>query len=114
MTIQPNNYARKHYPIEETMNYLQAIKLLAPYHDAKLIWVVPDTNPPTGQLTTGLQDNPIISVDSGVVCADELYDVLDQHAHNPTQPAPLPAPVLTHNPNYNPHYNPHNYPAYSF
>lgn len=63
------------------MNYKQAIKLLAPYHAAELIWVNPDSTPtaPTGQLTTGNPDHPLIPVDSGMVIADDLYTILDSH-----------------------------------
>jgi len=67
------------------MNYLTAIKLLAPYHAAQLIWVVPTdptaTSPgPTGQLTTGLDSAPLLAVNAGQVIADDLYDVLDDYA----------------------------------
>lgn len=70
------------------MNVNLAIQHLEPFHNAQLIWVVPGTNcvdpttnqfvPPTAQLTTGLEDEPLIPVDSGMVCADDLFDVVDK------------------------------------
>ena len=83
------------------MNYKQAIKLLAPYHAAQLIWVIPTDNDaahtaapaPTGQLTTGLDDYPIIPVNNGEVCADDLYDALAHYTltqQHTQQPAPIP------------------------
>lgn len=63
------------------MKLIQAIKLLAPYHAAKLVCINPDSHPlPTGQLSTGLADHPFIQVNDGQVCADELYDILILHA----------------------------------
>ena len=78
------------------MNYLQAIKLLAPYHTAQLVWVVPtehtNTTNPTGQLTTGLAATPLLAVNNGQVIADDLFDVLDSYAH-PTQLNPINSPT---------------------
>lgn len=72
------------------MKLLQAIKLLAPYHNAQLTCINPDSHPfPTAQLSTGLADCPFISVNDGSVRADDVYDVLILHAEiaRPTRPA---------------------------
>ena len=84
------------------MNYLQAIKLLFPYHTAQLIWIVPTetSQPPTGQLTTGLACHPIISVDSGIVCSDDLYEILDLHAELSPNTQHVPAPTAPINTPY--------------
>lgn len=66
------------------MNYLKAIKLLAPYHIGKLTCINPDSTPgkPTGQLSTGHADFPFLSVNDGMVCSDDLYTILDLHSQN--------------------------------
>lgn len=63
------------------MNYTQAIKLLAPFHNAQLIWQVPNSKPhaPTGQITTGNREFPLLPVNDGIVVADDVFAVLEQY-----------------------------------
>lgn len=55
------------------MNILEAIRLLAPYHNATVI---------CGQLTTGCPNYPTIDIVDGMVCADSVYDAIIEHESN--------------------------------
>jgi hypothetical protein len=77
------------------MKLAQAIKLLSPYHQAKVIWIVPTDHSQgiTGQLTTGLVDHPLIAVHNSMVCADDLYTILEEHAKHQIIPMMLSMPT---------------------
>lgn len=90
------------------MFYLQAISLLLPYHAAQLVAAIKTESGITGQLSTGLADFPFIPVNDSLVCAADVFEVLDayesaQSANQaytesfinnsyPTQPFPHPSP----------------------
>ncbi len=61
------------------MNYLQAIKLLAPFHAAKLVACYSTSLGLTAQLSTGLPSNPFIAVNDSTVLSSDLFEVLDQY-----------------------------------
>jgi len=61
------------------MNYLQAIKLLAPFHNAKLVACHSTSLGLTAQLSTGLVSNPLIAINNSTVLASELLEILDQY-----------------------------------
>ncbi len=63
------------------MNYKQAINLLYPFHNAKLVAVYVTETGLNGQLSTGLADQPFISVNDNQIIADDLYDVLELWAN---------------------------------
>lgn len=61
------------------MHFNAAIKLLAPFHKARLVAHYATESGIQGQLSTGLCDSPFIPVNDSQVCADDVFSVLEAY-----------------------------------
>ncbi len=76
------------------MKLINAIQLLAPYHNALITCIVrKDNGKFDAQLSTGLDSIPFVAVNDSEVCTSDILEVLDCYDNVNNQPELLQEPI---------------------